>query len=158
MQIRDANETDLAWIVDVLQKHWGSPTIVTRGKSYDARTLPALLALVNGERAGLLTYHTEGTECEIVSLNSLVEGKGIGLALLDQLKAIARDAHCLRVWLIITNDNLHALSFYQKRGFTLAALYPNALEQTRKIKPQLPLIGKDGIPLRDEIELEFRIK
>lgn len=31
----------------------------------------------------------------------------------------------------------------------------NALEQARKIKPEIPLIGMDGIPLKHEIELEL---
>ena len=53
-----------------------------------------------------------------------------------------------------TNDNLHALRFYQRKGFTLAGLRPNALAQTRKQKP-VPLLGADGIPIRDEIELEM---
>jgi hypothetical protein len=57
--------------------------------------------------------------------------------------------------LITTNDNVAALRFYQKRGFTLAALHKNALEQSRRLKPQIPLLGLDGIPLRDEIELEI---
>jgi hypothetical protein len=58
----------------------------------------------------------------------------------------------------VSSDNLHALRFYQKRGFTFSAFYPNALEQTRKMKPQIPLIGREGIPLRDEIELESLVK
>ena len=33
----------------------------------------------------------------------------------------------------------------------------NALEQSRKLKPEIPLIGNDGIPLRDEIELEIML-
>jgi DNA-3-methyladenine glycosylase I len=31
----------------------------------------------------------------------------------------------------------------------------NALEQARKIKPEIPLIGMDGIQLKHEIELEL---
>ncbi len=158
IQIRETNETDLAWTTDLLEKQWGSTTIVTRGKSQDARKLPALVAILNGERVGLLSYHIDGKDCEIVSLDSLVEGKGIGSTLIEQVKEIAQKAGCQRVWLITTNDNLYALRFYQKRGFTLSALYPNALEQTRKIKPQISLIGRDGIPLRDEIELESKVK
>jgi hypothetical protein len=37
----------------------------------------------------------------------------------------------------------------------LVAVHRNALEQSRKLKPQIPLIGEHGIPLRDEIELEM---
>jgi hypothetical protein len=50
---------------------------------------------------------------------------------------------------------MNALRFYQKRGFVLVAVHKNALEVSRKLKPAIPLIGNDGIPLRDEIELEM---
>lgn len=63
----------------------------------------------------------------------------------------------MRLWLITTNDNMEALRFYQKRGFILSALYPNALEESRKLKPEIPEVGLEGIPLRDEIELEFKL-
>jgi ribosomal protein S18 acetylase RimI-like enzyme len=66
-------------------------------------------------------------------------------------------AGCRRVWLITTNDNLEALGFYQKRGFVLAALHRNAMAETRRFKPNIPLIGMGGIPLRDELELERKI-
>ncbi|MEW5718069.1 MAG: GNAT family N-acetyltransferase, partial [Chloroflexota bacterium] len=82
---------------------------------------------------------------------------GIGSALIDAVKLRARQAGCKRLWLITTNDNLTALRFYQKRGFTLAALHRNALEESRKIKPEIPLVGEHGIPLRDEIELEMML-
>ncbi len=52
-------------------------------------------------------------------------------------------------------DNMNALRFYQKRRFRLIAVFPNALEESRKLKPEIPLTGIDGIPLRDEIELEL---
>lgn len=31
------------------------------------------------------------------------------------------------------------------------------LEEYRKIKPEIPLTGEDGIPIRDEIELEMKL-
>jgi len=61
------------------------------------------------------------------------------------------------MWLITTNDNTRALRFYQKRGFHLVAVYPNSLNESRRLKPQIPIIGIDGIPLRDEIELEITL-
>ena len=60
-------------------------------------------------------------------------------------------------WQITTNDNLPALRFYQKRGFHLVAVYPDALAESRRLKPEISHIGLDGIPLRDEIELELLI-
>ena len=50
------------------------------------------------------------------------------------------------------------LHFYQKRGFHLVAVHQNALDYSRTLKPEIPLIGMDGIPLRDEIELEIVLK
>lgn len=50
-----------------------------------------------------------------------------------------------------------ALQFYQKRGYCLTKLYPNAMEEVRKVKPNVPAIGDNDIPLRDEIELEKQL-
>jgi GNAT superfamily N-acetyltransferase len=69
----------------------------------------------------------------------------------------ARKRNCTRIFLITTNDNLNALGFYQKRGFELVAIHRGAVNESRKIKPGIPLMGNDGIPLRDEIELELTL-
>jgi hypothetical protein len=61
------------------------------------------------------------------------------------------------LWVITTNDNVDALRFYQKKGFKLVAVHRNAIEQSRKLKPEIPSVGKNGIPLRDENELEMRL-
>ena len=67
--------------------------------------------------------------------------------------AVANQCH--RLWLITGNDNTSALRFYQKRGFRLVAVYRNAVDQARRLKPEIPLYGNDGIPITDEIELEM---
>jgi ribosomal protein S18 acetylase RimI-like enzyme len=66
-------------------------------------------------------------------------------------------AGCVRLWLITTNDNLHALGFYQKSGFRLVALHPDAVAESRRLKPSIPEVGLDTIPLRDEIELTVNL-
>jgi L-amino acid N-acyltransferase YncA len=97
-------------------------------------------------------------EFEVTSLDSLREGKGIGTQLIDRAIAEARLRKCRRLLLITTNDNLHALGFYQKRGFEIVAIYRGSVNESRKRKPSIPLVGMNGIPLRDEIELEIRLK
>lgn len=154
-EIRPLSKGDKAWVASLLGKYYGSARMVTRGKVYQADELPGFAAVQDDKPVGLVTYRIEGNECEITSLNSLVEGVGIGSALLDAVKDIATSAKCNRLWLITTNDNMTALRFYQKRGFLLVAVYPNALKQSRRLKPEIPLIGIDEIPLRDEIELEL---
>ncbi|MFZ5432142.1 MAG: GNAT family N-acetyltransferase [Calditrichota bacterium] len=142
------------WAAGVLAEHWGSERVVTRGHAYRADTLPGFIARIGGEPMGLITYTIEGRSCEIVTLNSLQEGSGIGTRLLEAVDRSARAAHCTRMWLITTNDNLPALRFYQRRGFTISAVYPNAVAESRRLKPEIPLIGIGGIPVRDEIEME----
>jgi hypothetical protein len=58
------------------------------------------------------------------------------------------------VHLVTTNDNHRALSFYLRRGYRLVRLHLDAMDRVRQSKPQVPLIGNDGIPLRDMWELE----
>jgi ribosomal protein S18 acetylase RimI-like enzyme len=157
-RIEPLGETHRAWAEQLIENHWGSVKIVTRGKVHDASALPGFVALGGGEPLGLATYCVVGSECEMVSLDSLVEGIGIGTALVDAVKTEAVSAGCRRLWLITTNDNLKAVRFYQKCGFHLVAVHRDALEVTRKLKTSLPLIGIDDIPLRDEIELEMSLE
>ncbi len=158
-EIRTLTPDDRAWVATFLDKHWGSTSIVTRGQSYYAHLLPGFVAEKDGEIVGLLTYRLEddGLACEIMTLNSLEEGIGIGSALLEQIRLEAKEAEYKRLWLITTNDNLNALKFYQKRGFELVAVHRNAIAESRRLKPQIPLKGYYKIPIRDEIELERKL-
>jgi len=156
-EIKPINSTDKAWVTSTLTERWGSPVIITRGVLHQADSLPGFIALLDGNRVGLITYRIANNECEGITLDSFVEGKGIGSALICAVKEAASKQNCKRLWIITTNDNVKALRFYQRHGFTLAALYPNAIEQSRKIKPEIPLIGIDDIPLRNEIELEIKL-
>jgi GNAT superfamily N-acetyltransferase len=155
LRIRPVEPGDSAWVSDLVQEQWGAPLVVSRGVPYHVHRLPGFVALQGQDRVGLVTYHVKDQQCETVTLNSLRPGQGIGTALIEAVVSTARRAGCWRVWLITTNDNLQALRFYQKRGFVLAVVHPNALERSRRIKPQIPYVGADGIPLRDEIELEM---
>ena len=49
--------------------------------------------------------------CEIVSLDSFEERKGIGTKLVDCVLKVAEEERCRQVWLITTNDNMNALRF-----------------------------------------------
>lgn len=157
LHIKPLAESDRPWAHQVLIDSWGSILVVTRGILRDLSDAAGFVAWYGGERVGLITYRLDGDECEITTLDSQREGIGAGSALLAAVQDMARAAGCRRVWLLTTNDNLHALRFYQRRGYHLAALYPNALEESRRLKPEIPLIGLDGIPLRDEIVLEMHL-
>ena len=155
IQIRAVTPADREWVRRFTTEHWGSDKMITRGKVLYISEQEGLVAEMGGEVVGFISYRVDGLECEITSLDSLREGLGVGSRLIEQAAEAARAAGCTRLFLITTNDNLHALRFYQRRGFRLAALYPGAVNESRKLKPEIPLIGIDGIPLRDEIELEM---
>ncbi len=151
--IRPITPADRPRVARLLAANWGASVVVSRGVAHHADRLPGFIAEMDGEFAGLATYHIHGDQCELVTLDSLVEGRGIGTALIAAVRQVACAAGCARLWLVTTNDNFPALGFYQKRGFRLIALYPGAIEESRKHKPTIPLYGIDSIPIRDEIEL-----
>jgi GNAT superfamily N-acetyltransferase len=110
------------------------------------------------EWVGLITFYIKSDTCEITSLDSLQENKGIGTRLIQAVAGEAVKSKCKRVFLVTTNDNLRALGFYQKRGFRITAVHSSAIDEARKVKPAIPHIGLNGIPLRDEIDFELLIK
>ncbi len=138
----------------VLCDRWGATAIVSRGRVHDALHLPALIAERAGMSSGLVTYRVDGPGCELVTLDALTPYQGTGTVLVEAVARIARGARCTRLWLITTNDNLDALRFYQRRGFVLVAVHRDAVTRARQLKPSISLVGRHGIPIRDELELE----
>jgi ribosomal protein S18 acetylase RimI-like enzyme len=155
ISIRPIEPSDRDWVLGFLQGNWGSDRMARHGTLIYPAEHPGFLALQQKEPVGLVTYQIDGDGCEITLIDSGVHHRGIGTALIEMVKDAARQAGCTRFWLVTTNDNLGALRFYQRRGFVLARLWPNAMEAARILKPEIPLIGEFGIPLRDELDLEM---
>ena len=155
--LRPLENTDSDWVSQRMVESWGAEAVVAHGIIYHPARLPGFKAQDGEEVLGLLTYHFEAAGCEIVTLNAWSADRGVGTALIEAVKQAAVREGCRRLWLITTNDNLHALRFYQRRGFVISAIHINALEKSRLLKPEIPLTGEDGIPIRDEIELEMRL-
>jgi ribosomal protein S18 acetylase RimI-like enzyme len=91
----------------------------------------------------------------LATINNITDQRGVGVALLAAMLKLGRekDAGLMRV--IVTNDNINALGFYQRRGFRLVAVYPGAIDTIRSLRPSIPTHGYHRIPIRDEIELEI---
>ena len=148
--------SDLPWAHQFLEERCGIP-VITRGKTYDPMEYPGFIAKdKHATHQGLVTYRIENGECEILSLDSLRGGYGIGLV--SAVKQTALAAGCWRLWLITTNDNTAAMRFYQKVGFHMVAIYRDALALSRQLKPSIPLTGQDGLPIRDEVEFEIILR
>lgn len=159
IDVRPLEEDDRPWADEVELRSWGERNVVRLGESVDPTVLPGFVAWLDGERAGLLAYAIRGDECEVVTVTSLQEGRGIARALLDAVRDAAVAAGCRRMWLTTTNDNMRALAVYQRWGMDIAALHRHAVtEARRRLKPSLPERGASGIVLAHELELELRLR
>ena len=154
MNVRPVTDEDRA-VVDAFLDERNAAVVARLDELVDARSHPALMAEVDGDLAGVLTYVVVGEAFEVLTLHAAVSWHGAGTALLAEAERIALAEGCQRLWLITTNDNVDALRFYQRRGFSLARLHAGAVDRSRAtMKPQIPPTGDYGIPLRDELELE----
>lgn len=158
LELRRLAKNDLPRLRQFWIDHWGGEEMISRGHVYRPEQLEGFVIEAGDEWIGLLTFFIKEAECEVTSLDSLRERQGMGSMLIDKAIEEARARGCKRLFLITTNDNLNALGFYQKRGFELVTVYRGAVIESRKRKPGIPLVGMDGIPLRDEIELEISLK
>ena len=158
MKIKKISDSDLDSVLEIVTRLWGDTTIVVHSEVFHIADLPGLKAINQNQIAGILHYQIRDRECEILTLASLIKGQGIGSNLLSAIEALAQTAGCEKLSLITTNDNLHALGFYQRRGFHLTALYPGQVARSREFKPSIPLVGDNNIPLRDELKLEKSIQ
>jgi ribosomal protein S18 acetylase RimI-like enzyme len=159
IEVRPLTDDDRAWAVEVETESWGAPVAARLGELIDPTRLPAVVAYLDGERAGLASYAVRGEECEVVTMRSLHEGRGVARALLDAVRDAAEEAGCTRLWLITTNDNLRALELYQRWGMEIVAFHRHGVtEARRRLKPSIPDRGKHGIPIAHELELELRLE
>lgn len=152
--IRQISDVDRPKIFEFLKEHWGAAKNVNSKGTVQTDTLPGFIVYQDGFIVGLITYNIRGEECELVTINSLLGKVGLGSSLLRSMEDAAREAGCKRVWLITTNDTVDALRFYQKRGYEFSNLYLNSVENLREIKPEIPLVGQEGILIKHEIELQ----
>ncbi len=154
MKIRDIDSTDQDWISARVAEQFGSSRVVSRGKLHECDSLPGFIAESGGKPVGLLQYDVVGTDLEVVTIIAVPEGKGTGRQLLDHVVTFAESKKCTRCWLVTTNNNTGAIAFYENCGWHLKATHKNAVDEARKIKPEIP-VEVNGVPIRDEYEFEF---
>jgi ribosomal protein S18 acetylase RimI-like enzyme len=151
---------DRDWLADIMRERWDG-FVISRGEVLLPVRLPALVALDRGGlRIGALTFRprpgpSDGVETEVVTVDALESGRGVGSLLLDAAATLARRDGWRRLWLVTTNDNTAALRLYQRAGWDLVAFHRNALTRSRSLKPSIPQTGRDSIPIRHEFELEL---
>ena len=148
-----------ALVTAFIEQAWHGTEMRIRGEAVDMTLVEGFVWFAPDGMAilGLITYIFREGACEITSLNSLYENRGTGTALVELVKETARAHGCSLLRLITTNDNVNAIKFYQKRGFGLAGINLGAIDKERAQKPEIPLIGQNGIPIHHEIEFAMKL-
>jgi GNAT superfamily N-acetyltransferase len=146
---------DRAFLDELLRLRWSGGALMLRGKIVHPKDVEALAAYRDGHLAGVATWRLEGPVIYLVTLNNITEQRGVGVALLDATMRLGREKGSGLLRVIVTNDNLNALGFYQRRGFRIIGVYPGAIDTIRTLMPSIPFIGQNRIQIRDEIELEI---
>ncbi len=89
----------------------------------------------------LVTYHVDGPAGQIVTLDTMVRGRGFGRYLLEVVENKFHTQGLGKAWALMTNDNLRAAGLYLSRGYRLVRVHLNAVDRVREHKPRLPEKG-----------------
>lgn len=106
------------------------------------------------ELVALVAYHVDGPAGQIVTLDTIVRGRGFGWRMLEAVESKFHGLGLGRSWALMTNDNLRAAGLYLSRGYRLVRIHLDAVDRVREYKPKLPERGYEGIPIRDLWEFE----
>lgn len=158
MARRRIQDEDRLAIAQFIEQRWHSRMVVSRSKSYYPHEQDGVVEWRDGRIVGLLTWVRERDSLRLLTLDSVLEGQGIGSALTLMAIEECRQSNVQKIWLTTTNDNLGAIAFYQRLGFRITAVNVGAVDEARKIKPQIPEAGHKGILIHDEIVLELNLE
>ena len=92
MEIRQLADADRGWVERLIVERWGTGGVVGRGRVWNPAELPGFAAFEDERCVGLVTYELDEEACEVVTLDALEEGRGIGTALLRAVEDMARAA------------------------------------------------------------------
>jgi hypothetical protein len=151
MRVREFDVVDdQEWADAFVEKLLGGRLQARMDELIDVLSFPGFVVEADERPVAILTYRDDGKAVEITAICS--ELPGCGRALIDALKSRYAD---MPIWLVTTNDNLQSLRTYQRQGFVLAELRAEAVTRARRLKPAIPLVGQNEIPMRDELVLRY---
>jgi ribosomal protein S18 acetylase RimI-like enzyme len=162
--IRRALAADRTRIEALALYFWGETVVDCFDRQYDVRDCPAFVACDGDEVVGFAGFAVEEAwgALVLVMLNVLpgCQGRGGGRALLDAVCREARARGLGRVLVVTTNDDLPALSLYQRYGFGIVEVLPGRVAEDHAAE-EAPAwrepAGFAGIPVRDEMRLELQL-
>jgi ribosomal protein S18 acetylase RimI-like enzyme len=150
---RQAEPEDAPGVMALFRRDFGRATVVAFGESMSLEDCPMLVAEMRGELAGALAYRLMPDALHIVALatDPMWQRSGVATHLAGEAEFIAGRHGVRRLVFATTNDNIPALYFYQRRGWTITEVVAGGMLPPLQSHP---VAGFAGIPVRDEIRLE----
>jgi ribosomal protein S18 acetylase RimI-like enzyme len=151
--VRDALPAERDKALQLFRRSLGSDQLVAYGQSVPLDQAELLVAEAEREVAGALAWRRIDGALHILALatDPMWQRSGMGGHLLAEAELLARRHAHPRVVATVTNDNVPALYFYQRRGYRLSGFLRGSLAGRT---PDRRTVGFGGIPILDEIELE----
>ena len=106
VSVRTGTTSDREWVIHAARRQLGSSHQVHSRRQFHVDAHDLLIAEVDGDPAGFLTWIIEGDECEVLAIASDRRRAGVGAALLNAIEVIARDRDCRRIHLTTTDANV----------------------------------------------------
>jgi ribosomal protein S18 acetylase RimI-like enzyme len=150
-----SQETERMFIGRVVENFWGEREQSVFDMKFEVSGLPGFVAYVGKDCVGFISFTLLDASLVIVALAVLPlhQSGGIGEQLVRTVEAEARKQGRTEMLVSTSNDDLPALAFYQRLGFQIYGVKPDAIAE--KHGAVLPGIG--GLPVRDELRLRKRL-
>ena len=150
--VREATPADRELAEDIFRREFGGRQLVADGQPITPERADLLVAETEGGIAGALAWRQLADALHIVALatDPMWQRAGVGSYLLTEVELLARRLSLRRVIITLSNDNIPAQYFYQRRGYRLTKVLPGAIAAQ---PGNTGLVGFADIPITDEIQL-----
>lgn len=150
---------DSRFILRFLNELFGETEFIEFGRWYRVEDMEKLVAVGdNGKHIGFAVYtrEKEGKLMTLLTINvdeSFLR-RGVGSALLEEVKRTATQSGVTKIRVPISNDDLVSYVFYHRHGFRLSGIDLGLCVKRHGEE----LEGFWGLPLRDELYLECDLR
>ncbi len=150
--VREATPADRELAADIFRREFGGRQLVADGQPITLDAAEFLVAETEGGISGALAWRQLADALHIIALatDPMWQRGGVGSNLLAEAELLARRLSLVRVMVTLSNDNIPAQYFYQRRGYRLMKVIPGAIAAQPR---NAGLIGFANIPIADEIQL-----
>lgn len=150
--VREGSPDDRAAALELFRRDFGPAQLIAYGEAVSLDAAEVLVAETGKAIAGALAWRPFDGAFHILALatDPMWQRAGVGGHLVAEAELLARRQGQPRVMVTITNDNIAALYFYQRRGYRFSAILRDSVSAHAGAQEA---IGFAGIPITDELQL-----